>query len=102
MAEKRRSYEIKNPCGYGIIIVNSFNGIEIQKRDGTDNEKEKFKQLFELIGLDIIPFEELTKHEILSKLGEIAGDDKLRDHSMIAVAIRYIILFDCQCTYYLF
>ena len=78
-------------CGYGVIIINSFNKIPSLKREGTLTELNMFKQLFVSIGLEPIVFEELTKSEINYRLVEISRDDNLDKHSMIAVAIRYML-----------
>ena len=74
--------------GYGIIIINTFNHIPHQTRQGTDRELESFKQLFLSIGLEVFIFEDLSKNEILTELQMISKDDKLKEHSLIAIAIR--------------
>ena len=83
---------MKDPCGYGVIIINTFYGIYGQQREGTENELKMFKQLFESVGLETIIFQELEKHQIMTELETITGDEKLKQHSMIALAIRYISL----------
>ena len=77
------------PRGYGVIIINAFRNIPSHIRQGTIEERENFKKLFLSIGLRLRIFEELTKREILRELRMISRDDKLEDHSMIAIAIRY-------------
>ena len=74
--------------GYGVIIINTFNHISSHRRQGTDNEKQSFQKLFLSIGLEPLIFEDLKKNEILSKLQEISQNDKLKEHTMIAIAIR--------------
>ena len=77
------------PRGYGVIIINVFRNIPSHILQGTNEERENFEKLFLSIGLIPRIFEELTKGEILDQLQMISRDDKLQDHSMIAIAIRY-------------
>ena len=89
MAKALPSYPMSGTClGFGVIIINSFDEFPENKRTNTDVERESFHKLFTAIGLQTILLDNLKKNVLLAELRKISKDDKLKEHSMFALAIR--------------
>ena len=82
------TYEISQPRGYGLIIVNLFEQFKVAKREGAQQEIDNLKNLFESLGLKPVVYTELTKQKIQELLQLTSQSPELKEHSMIAVAIR--------------
>ncbi|KAI6656970.1 Caspase-9-like isoform X3 [Oopsacas minuta] len=74
------------PCGYGIIIVNTFENSDYERR-GAEVEKEDLRSLFKNLRLKLILYTNLSAKEIIQNLTDISKNNDLFDHSVLVVAI---------------
>ena len=81
------SYPMKKESrGIGLIIVNHFKQTR-NFRKGAQIEEENLSELFTTMGLEVRLVSELTSEAMIKLLKDTASDKRLKNDSMIAVAI---------------
>lgn len=86
MAEPLPTYPMKEPLGYGIIIVNTFANTKLCRK-GSDQETNALLDLFTKLGLQIKLYQDMTSFDMLELLLNISRDPELFNHSIIMLAI---------------
>ena len=87
------SYPLTEPTGFGVIIVNKFQNVPSHTRRGAEREVENLSRLFSMLGLHARVYEDLTSHQIVEQLVSISRDPALSSHSLLALAVRFVVPF---------
>uniref|UniRef100_A0A182PC04 Caspase n=1 Tax=Anopheles epiroticus TaxID=199890 RepID=A0A182PC04_9DIPT len=82
-------YDTNNPKRGVALIINQVNFSSMEKREGSNKDRDDMSSVLQRIGFDVRVFDDCNRKQLLSGLQEIANEDHTKNDCLVIVVMTH-------------